>query len=100
MTTGDWNQVFKLLEKGKPVPMGILHKGPVSKPTGGGHWICCVGATADRTKLWVHDPYGELDLVSGTYGSTDGEYLQYSIKNLAPRWLVEGPKSGWMIRAC
>jgi len=100
ITDGDWDQVFKLLEKGIPVPIGILHKGPVSKPTGGGHWICCVGVTADRTKLWVHDPYGDLDLVSGTYGSTDGEYLQYSIKNLGPRWLVEGPNSGWMIRAC
>lgn len=100
VTTAGWDDVYALLEKGIPVPMGILHKGPVSKPTGGGHWICCVGVTSDRKKLWVHDPYGELDLVSGTYGKTDGEYLLYSVKNLAPRWLVEGADSGWLVRAC
>ena len=79
--------------------MGILHKGSVSNPVGGGHWICCVGITADGSKLWIHDPFGDLDLVSGSYVSTDGKYKLYSKKNLGPRWLVEGSKSGWAIVA-
>jgi len=95
----DWVLVEKQLRKGIPVPMGILHKGPVSNPVGGGHWICCVGITADGSKLWVHDPFGDLDLISGNYVSTDGKYKLYSKKNLAPRWLVEGSKSGWAIVA-
>jgi GH24 family phage-related lysozyme (muramidase) len=95
----DWALVESQLKKGIPVPMGVLHKGPVSNPTGGGHWICCVGITADKTKLWVHDPFGEMDLISGGYVSTDGKYRLYSKKNLGPRFLVEGSKSGWVILA-
>jgi hypothetical protein len=95
----DWALVESQLQKGIPVPMGVLHKGPVSNPVGGGHWVCCVGITADKTKLWVHDPFGEMDLVSGGYVSTDGKYRLYSKKNLGPRFLVEGAKSGWIIQA-
>ena len=95
----DWSTVEAQLKKSIPVPMGILHRGPVSNPTGGGHWICCVGITADKTKLWVHDPFGDLDLIGGSYISTDGKYKLYSKKNLGPRWLVEGAKSGWAIVA-
>ena len=95
----DWALIESQLVKGIPVPMGVLHKGSVSNPTGGGHWICCVGVTADKTKLWVHDPFGEMDLINGGYTSTDGKYRLYSKKNLGPRFLVEGPKSGWVILA-
>ena len=95
----DWSTIERQLSLGIPVPMGILHKGPVSNPVGGGHWICCVGITADKTKLWVHDPFGELDLVGGSYISQNGKYLLYSKKNLGPRFLVEGASSGWIISA-
>ena len=95
----DWDLIEHQLQRGIPVPMGILHKGPVSNPVGGGHWICCVGVTADKTKLWIHDPFGDLDLVNGNYVSTDGKYRLYSKKNLGPRFLVEGSKSGWVILA-
>lgn len=95
----DWGTVEAQLKKGIPVPMGILHKGPVTSPSGGGHWVCCVGITADKSKLWVHDPYGNLDLIGGNYINTDGKYKLYSKKNLGPRWLVEGPNSGWVVLA-
>ena len=95
----DWGTVESQLKKGIPVPMGILHKGLVSNPSGGGHWVCCVGVTSDKSKLWVHDPFGEMDLISGGYVSTDGKYRLYSKKNLGPRWMVEGPKTGWAIAA-
>lgn len=95
----DWGTVESQLRKNIPVPLGILHKGPVSNPTGGGHWVCCVGITADKSKLWVHDPFGELDLISGGYVSTNGKYRLYSKKNLGPRWMVEGQGSGWAVLA-
>jgi hypothetical protein len=96
---GDWGLIESQLKRGIPVPIGVLHKGRVSSPTGGGHWLVIVGITADKTKLWVHDPFGQMDLVNGGYVSTDGEYQLYSKKNLGPRWMVEGPRSGWAIIA-
>ncbi|RPI70728.1 MAG: hypothetical protein EHM38_05250, partial [Geobacteraceae bacterium] len=95
----DWNAIEAQLKKGIPVPIGVLHIGPVSNPFGGGHWLVVVGVTADKTKLWVHDPFGEMDLVQGGYINTNGEYKLYSKKNLSPRWEVEGKGSGWAILA-
>jgi lysozyme len=97
----DWNwaKVESQLRQGIPVPIGVLHKGPVSSPYGGGHWIVVVGITADGSKLWVHDPFGEMDLVNGGYSSINGKYRLYSKKNLGPRWMVEGEGSGWAIVA-
>ena len=97
--TASWAQLDTLLEQKIPVPIGILHKGGVNAPTGGGHWICVIGRTADRNYYIVNDPFGELDLVTGKYISSNGKALKYSKKNLGPRWLVESPNSGWMIRA-
>lgn len=98
-TTGDWEIIEQQLEKGIAVPIGILHHGSVDHPSGGGHWVCVVGVTEDKSKYWVHDPWGELDLVSGNYVSSDGKYKLYSKKNLGPRWMVEGDKSGWFVKA-
>jgi hypothetical protein len=49
---------------GIPVPCGYLHRGPISRPGGVGHWLIVVGLTP--THLIVHDPFGEADLVNGT----------------------------------
>lgn len=96
---GSWSAVNKLLNERKvPVPMGILHKGRITKPSGG-HWIVAIGAWLNYQGYVVHDPYGELDLINGTYINTNGKALRYSQRNLGPRWLVEGPTSGWYIEA-
>lgn len=92
-----WGTVKAQIDKGIPVPIGILHKGPVSAPYGGGHWICAIGYTDDA--LVVHDPFGEIDLMSGAYVNNWGARLRYSKKNLGPRWMVEGQGSGWAILA-
>lgn len=84
------------LEKGLPIPIGVLHKGPSTGPTGSGHWLLVVGLT--ETSFVVNDPFGEMDVASGGYlKNTNGNHLKYSIKNLLPRWTVEGPGSGWGI---
>jgi GH24 family phage-related lysozyme (muramidase) len=96
---GSWQDIEELLQRGIPVPIGILHKGPVSNPSGGGHWLTVIGVTADKKALYVNDPFGDLDLIRGTYAGTNGAKLKYSKQNLAPRWLVESPTSGWYIKA-
>lgn len=86
-----------LLAQGIPVPVGILHKGPASAPSGGGHWIIVIGKEGDR--YVVNDPWGEIDHASGTYISTNGKGLRYSKNLLSERWTVEGDGSGWGIIA-
>jgi hypothetical protein len=84
------------IKAGLPVAMGILHQGHVSQPSGGGHWIAAYGF--DARHFVVNDPYGELDLVNGTWvrtGGNSGKGLRYSYRNLTPRWQVEGAGSGW-----
>ncbi len=93
-TSLSMNDVKKEIDTGRPVVLGVLHKGPVSSPRGGGHMILAVGY--DDTGFFIHDPYGEMDLVNGDYpDSTDGSYRHYSYKNLGARFEVEGPGSGW-----
>ncbi len=82
------------IDAGRPVVLGVLHKGHVSAPRGGGHMILAVGY--DDSGMFIHDPYGDMDLVNGGYpDSTDGSYRHYSYKNLGARFEVEGPGSGW-----
>jgi hypothetical protein len=92
-----WGTLKAQIDKGIPVPIGMLHKGPVSAPQGGGHWVCAIGYSDDA--LVVHDPFGEIDLVGGAYLNNWGARLRYSKKNLGPRWMVEGPGTGWAIIA-
>ena len=97
MQNCDWVYLERQLKAGIPVPCGFLHKGGVGQPTGGGHWLCVIGLT--QSHVLVNDPYGEMDVVNGTYISSKGAGLAYSRKNWGPRWLVEGPASGWAIIA-
>jgi len=84
------------LDQGFGLAFGILHHGPVTAPNGGGHYIAIRGY--DATGWLVHDPYGELDLTNGGWshqGQGSGRNQHYSYANTNPRWLAEGPSSGW-----
>ena len=96
-TNGNRALIQKQINAGKPVPAGFLHHGTPSKPTGGGHWLDIIGY--DDKGYWVNDPWGEIDLLTGTYPSTDGAKKHYSYKNFEPRWMVDGPNTGWCILA-
>ena len=85
------------INAGVPVPVGFLHRGPVSAPSGGGHWLIVVGYTKDH--LIVHDPFGEADLVSGATLGGVARFARYSRRNFGPRWEVEGARTGWAIIA-
>jgi hypothetical protein len=84
------------LNAGRPVLVGWLHKGPVTAPTGGGHWSVVVGHSP--TAFIHNDPNGQANLVAGGYVNTSkGKNVAYSRTNWLKRWLVEGPNSGWAV---
>ena len=96
-TNLSFSTLDSLLSQGIPVPIGILHHGPSSAPSGGGHWAIVVGKEGD--KYIVNDPWGEIDNATGTYPSTNGNRVKYSKNLLKARWTVEGDGSGWGVVA-
>ena len=85
----------ELIDIGRPVPVGWLHKGAGSG-SGGGHYSVVCGYTDDN--FVMNDPYGDCDLVNGGYpGSHNGNMLPYSRKNWLPRWEADGHGTGWYI---
>ncbi len=100
-TNGSEEDLIKQLDLGLPIPVGILHKGPVSSPGGGGHYVTLIGY--DDTHFWVHDPFGQLDLINGSYtidnGAEAGRNQRYTRNNLMARWLIDGSgKDGWWMK--
>lgn len=96
-TTGTKQALLTELNKGYPVATGILHHGPATAPTGGGHWMLLYG---DNGKSgFFHDPYGELDNVNGGYRrvGSGGMSVNYTWDNWLKRWQVEGPGTGWFM---
>ena len=94
-----WSQTLSFadldreLGLGKPVVIGILHRGTLSRPTGG-HIIVIIGKSADGDSYVVNDPFG--DLMDGyTSSVTNGKGARYPKYVLEKRWTVEGPNSGW-----
>lgn len=80
------------IANGKPVIIGILHRGSLSSPTGG-HMIVVIGKTKSGDYV-VNDPYGSLN--DGYTGSvSNGRGAVYKKSVLEKRWTVDGPKTGW-----
>jgi hypothetical protein len=93
---GSEKDILRLIDNGYPVPLGILHKGDLNNPTGGGHYVTIIGY--DDTYFYVHDPFGELNVVGGGYlktRPTDGRSQMYTRKNLLKRWLIQSNSDGW-----
>ena len=84
------------IDAGRPVAVGSLHHGPVTAPSGGGHFVVLTGYT---DSAWVvQDPYGSQNLTSGGWASQAmgaGKDQLYSFKNFNPRIFVEGDGSCW-----
>ncbi|MEA5416193.1 glycoside hydrolase family protein [Synechococcus sp. BA-132 BA5] len=102
------NADFQLIEqqitRGVPVPCGYLHRGPVDRPTGSGHWLIVYGHTP--TQVVVNDPWGEPDLIHGITLNANGMGLGFSRQNFGKRWMVEpigggayryAPGKGWAV---
>ena len=95
-TNGDRQTLEEQINLGRPVAVGWLHHGPVSAPSGGGHWSVVIGFTES---VAIHnDPNGEADLVAGGYtANTNGAAQHYSWKNWQPRWEADGTGTGWLL---
>ena len=79
------------LAAGRPVVIGILHRGTLSRPTGG-HMVVVIGKRGED--YVVNDPYGSLN--DGYTGAvTNGRGAVYKRSDLEKRWTPDGPKSGW-----
>ena len=94
---GTKQSLLNELKAGYPVATGILHKGHVSRPIGGGHWMLLIGDDGENGIF--HDPYGEMDNVNGGYVTIGrgGKDVKYSWHNWLKRWEVEGKGSGWFM---
>lgn len=99
VTNADFADIERQIARCIPVPCGFLHHGSVAHPSGGGHWLCVIGISASGNSVIVNDPFGEMDLVGGTYINSNGSGLSYSKANWGPRWMPEGPHTGWAIIA-
>ena len=82
------------LSAGRPVVIGILHRGSLSNPSGG-HMVCLIGKTEDGKSYICNDPYGNLmdgyttDVYNGKRSIYPKEVLKY-------RWLEGGKdNTGW-----
>ena len=90
------NDILKQqIDRGFPVPVGILHKGTSWNPTGGGHWLIVIGY--DDEGFIVNDPWGQINHSTGEYLSTNGESVKYSYDLMDSRWTVYGSSDGWAI---
>ena len=79
------------LAAGRPVVIGILHRGSLSNPTGG-HMVVVIGKTPAGDYV-VNDPYGSLN--DGYTGAvTNGKGAVYKRSDLSRRW-CPGGKDGW-----
>ncbi len=94
---GTRRDLLNELKAGYPVAVGILHKGHVSNPVGGGHWMLLIGDDGEHGIF--HDPYGEMDNVNGGYVTigNGGKNVKYTWHNWLKRWEVEGKGTGWFM---
>ena len=78
------------LAVGRPVVIGILHRGSLSAPTGG-HMVVVIGKKGED--YVVNDPYGSLN--DGYTGAvTNGKGAVYKKSELSRRWCPAG-NDGW-----
>jgi len=98
INNGNISTIENEIRNNRPIACGWLHQGPVTKPSGGGHWGVVCGFTP--THLVVHDPFGASDMVAGNYtnnSSIAGKNVKYDKKNWLSRWEVDGRNTGWAI---
>lgn len=90
--TLSFEDLEKELRAARPVILGILHRGPLSRPTGG-HMIVAIGLT-EKGDIIVNDPFGSLN--NGYSGPVEeGKGAIYPRSVLEKRWTVDGNRSGW-----
>lgn len=88
-----FDDIDKSLSVGKPVVIGILHRGTLSSPSGG-HMLVVIGKTPQGDYV-VNDPYGSLN-DSYTGPVSNGKGAVYKKSDLRYRWLEnDKDNTGW-----
>ena len=87
-----FSDIDKEIASGRPVVIGILHRGTLSYPSGG-HMLVVIGKKGED--YVVNDPYGSLN--DGYTGAvSNGKGAVYKKSDLQYRWLEKGKdKTGW-----
>jgi hypothetical protein len=90
----DFSDLDAELAAGRPIVLGILHRGPTHRPLrNSGHMVVCIGKT-DSGNYVFHDPYGSMN--RGYVGPViEGRQVVYNRMELEKRWTADGVKSGW-----
>jgi len=86
-----FNDLDRELAAGRPVVIGILHRGPLSNPAGG-HMVVVIGKTPAGDYI-VNDPYGSLN-DGYTTSVYNGKGAVYKRSDLSRRWCPKG-NDGW-----
>lgn len=102
---GTRQRILDLLAEELPIVPGWFHQGPVTSPTGGGHYSVVIGHDPTTDTFIHHDPNGEANLVPGgyvhvnTWTQSYGEAQRYSWKNWGPRFDARpsGQGLGWYL---
>lgn len=87
--------VKKIVDKGLPAVVGLLVRGPLSKPVGVPHYVAITGYGSN---YWIaQDPFGCLDLINGLWlhkEPNSGKNVHYDFTNFNRRFMNEGGASG------
>lgn len=105
---GDAEMIEMEIEMGRPVLVGWLHKGDLSRgerpqcdSSDCGHWSLITGYKGKNSNdpRWVmQDPRGKPDLIQGGHSShAGGEQVEVRQSEFSPRWEVDGVGTGWVI---
>jgi len=102
-TDGDESVLEAEIASGRPVLVGWLHHGdlsrgerPICDQRGCGHWSVVVGF--NKENFILHDPMGTPNMLYGGHDTTaGGKNIEVSRKLFKERWMVEGDRSGWLI---
>jgi uncharacterized protein YvpB len=102
-TNGDAALLEAEISSGRPVLVGILHHGDMSRGEppmcdfhGCGHWVVVTGF--DKDHFIVNDPMGQLDMERGGHFSKfGGKANKLPRASFNMRWQSEGPGTGWAI---
>jgi hypothetical protein len=95
-TNADFADLNQSLQAGKPIVIGILHRGSLAYPTGG-HMVLVRGVKSDGSGYWVNDSYGSLMDAAGAYTGAveNGNCALYPTSVLKARWLLSQNNNGW-----
>ena len=96
---GSKEKLKKQIDRGRCAPVAFLHHGSPQYPTGGGHYVVCIGYSDEEQCFIFNDPYGECSVAASDGGYPNpgpyGQGVKYSYKNWVPRWSVANSDDGW-----